>query len=120
MAKVLKTGSLIDSIDRVINYLNQDDVKNVTAVKNILVDSGLGDTLSFYLNNSFQLAIDFSINKEKKETIDSIKENIFYPMEKDKSWQDELFGMTNPLGASLILIGLKKELYKASIIAFKQ
>jgi len=118
--KVSKTDNFIDSLQSVIKSLNRDDVENVKAVKNLLAEGSLGDSLSFYLNNTFQQAKDFSINQGQKEIIDSIKTNMFSPMGMGKSWQAELFGMTNPLGASLILFELQKELYNVGEIAFKQ
>jgi len=118
--KVSKTDDFIDSIQSVFKTLNRDDVEGVKAVKNLLAEGRLGDSLRFFLNNTFQQAKDFSINQGQKEKIDSIKTNMFSPMGMGKSWQAELFGMTNPLGASLILFSLQKELYNVGEIALHQ
>lgn len=118
--KVSKTDNFIDSIQGVMKSLNRDDVENVKAVKSLLAEGSLGDSLNFYLNTIFQQAKDFSINQGQKGKIDSIKTNMFSPMGMGKSWQAELFGTTNPLGASLILFALQKELYNVGEIALKQ
>lgn len=117
---VSKTDSFIDSLQAVVRQLNRDDVKNVKTIKDLLAEGSLGDSLNNYLNNTFLQAIDFSVNQDQKTAIDSIKINMFKPLGTGKSWQEELFGMTNPLGASLILFGLQKELYNVGEIAFKQ
>jgi hypothetical protein len=118
--KVSKTDSFIDSLQTVIKHLNRDDVENVKTIKEILAEGSLGDSLKHCLNSTFLQARDFSVNQEQKTAIDSLKTNMFYSMRTGKSWQEELFGMTNPLGASLILFGLQKELYNVGKIAFKQ
>lgn len=118
--EVSKTSSFIDSIQIVVKKLDRDDVENVKAIKNLLAEGSMGDSLNNYLSNAFHQAKEFSTNPEQKETIDSMTTNVFKSMGSGKDWQTELFGMTNPLGASLILFGLQKELYNVGEIAFKR
>ncbi len=118
--EISQTDSFIDSLQDAVKQLNREDVESVKVIKNFLAEGNLGDSLHNCLNNTFQQAKDFSVNQEQKKAIDSIKTNMFNPMRTGKSWQEELFGMTNPLGASLILFGLQKELYNVGKIAFEQ
>lgn len=118
--KVSKTDEFIDSLQTIVKQLNRDDVENVKTIRELLAEGYLGDSLNHCLSNTFLQAKDFSVNQEQKIAIDSIKINMFNPIGTGKNWQDELFGMTNPLGASLILFGLQKELYNVGKIAFKK
>lgn len=115
-----KTDVFIDSLQIVVSKLNRDDVENVKTIKNLLGEGSLGDSLNDCLSTVFQQAKDFSINPWQKKAVDSISANMFKSMGSGKNWQRELFGMTNPLGASLILFGLQKELYNVGEIAFKR
>lgn len=118
--KVSKTDEFIDSLLTVVKQLNRDDVENVKTIRELLAEGNLGDSLNHCLSNTFLQAKVFSANEEQKIVIDSMKTNMFNSMGTEKNWQGELFGMTNPLGASLILFGLQKELYNVGIIAFKK
>lgn len=119
LKKMSNTDSFIDSLQAVIKRLNRDDLENIKIIKGLLVKGNLGDSLNHCLSSTFQQAIDFSVNQEQKIAIDSITINVFNLMGAGGNWQAELFGMTNPLGASLVLFGLQKELYNVGRVAFK-
>ncbi len=118
--KVIKTDNFLDSLQGIIMSLNRDDVKTVNTIKKLLAEGDLGDSLNVYLNDTFQQAKDFSVDKDKKRIIDSIQVNMFKPMGTGESWQAELFGLNSPTGASFILYALQAELHQVGEIALKQ
>ncbi|HSC54952.1 MAG TPA: hypothetical protein VLC98_15065 [Phnomibacter sp.] len=118
--KVSQTDNFLDSLQAVVKQLDRNDVENVKTIRELLAEGISGDSLSNCLENTFLQAKDFSGSQEQKTAIDSIRARVFMSMGTGRSWQEELFGSTGPLGASYILSGLQNELYNVGRVAFKQ
>lgn len=117
--RLLEVNRLIDSLKAVVKSIDSDDVEGVKAIKVLLADSPLGDSLNSRMRTTFQHASEFSVNRPQQFVVDSISSNVFAPMGTGKKWHAELFGRTDPVGASFILFGLQKELYQIGIAAFQ-
>ena len=111
------TNSLIDSLDIVLSGMDDKSPESINQVKLLLADGTSGQRLKSYLTLYFDDNKEFVKNDLKKsQSIDSIENRIFGNSDNKDSWQNRLFALTNPFGASLILDGLKKEVYNAGII----
>ncbi|RFM25824.1 hypothetical protein DXN05_22965 [Deminuibacter soli] len=113
-----KTDELINRLNTDLSTYKEGNAENISKVRELLVDGDLGDSLNNCLMKNLIKARNFSGNPQQVHKIDSLKNIIFKTASSDKNWRDELFGTTNSVGASFILLGLQKEVYSIGSIAF--
>jgi hypothetical protein len=116
---VFTTDKYLDSIKREMSKLNEMDVQNVQQVKAIFLYQGVGDTIMKKLNASIEAAEQVAKNEQQKATIKVSKASLFNQSSNDK-WKEQMFGLTNPLGVSIIIYGLQTELYNIGIKALSE
>ena len=114
----LETDKFLDSIQIIVQGINNTNVKGVEAINELLIKGELGDSLHKRLVLTFKQAQGVAIPQRQRAVIDSIRRAVLLPTNANKDWQDELFGLTDPFGASLILSGLREEVLNAGIIIF--
>lgn len=108
---ITQTGMYLDSVKKEMDRLDANDVKNVAYVKNTFLEKGVGDSLFNKLRSCIQLTEQAAASQESKTTIAKKRESIFNEPDTQK-WKQQYFGLTNPLGASMILYGFQTELYE--------
>jgi hypothetical protein len=113
---IISTDSYLDSLKREMGKLDENDVRNVELVKATFLYNGVGDSIFNKLKRSIAAAENAAKTDQQKIAIISASESLFTATSADK-WKEQMFGLTNPLGASMIIYGLQTELYNIGIKA---
>ena len=108
---LIKTENYMDSLNREMNKLDENDVNNVSVVKEIFLNKGHGDSILISIKNAIAVAQGITRNTSGATKIKATSDSLISESSPGK-WTQQLFGLTNPLGASMILYGLQTELYK--------
>lgn len=108
---VMNTAEFLDSLQNEMNKLDESDVRNVELVKNIFLYSGIGDKIHDSLKRCITLSQSITQNNANKASIQSMSDSLFNGYKSEK-WTELNFGLTNPLGASMIIYGLQIELFR--------
>ena len=108
---VMNTAEFLDSLQNEMNKLDEHDVKNVELVKNIFVYRGIGDTIHNNLKRCISLSQRIAQNNENKASIQSMSDSLFNGYKSEK-WTELNFGLTDPLGVSMIIYSLQMELFR--------
>jgi len=107
----------MDSIKSEMDKLDPMDVQNVELIKNTFVYKGIGDSLFDRINTSIEYAENISISLQQKNKIKAAQDSLFD--KPNAQLAEELFSLTNSLGASMIICGFQTELYRISMLALK-
>lgn len=119
LSSITEPASFIDSLRQRMKQINGSDAENLYTINKLIGDGPLGDTLNFHVEKSLVQARKIVLLDDQKKSIDSIRFNLMNSSRQGIRWQTELFGKTNPVGATLILYGLENELYSLGIISFR-
>ncbi len=117
--KIIKADLLIDSINTILDSLDESNIKSIQIVKGLLADGRQGDSLFLFLNDIFKTVAYVTKATNQKLIVDSIANNILKSIDENKNWQQELFSQATPLSAKLILLSLKKEIFAIGIESLK-
>lgn len=115
---IVQTATYLDRLKKEMDKLDENDVKNVERVKTIFVSDNVGDTVFSKLQSSISKAQEIALSNESKSAIASIRDSILYEADGGQ-WKAQLFGLTNPLGASMILYGYQTQIYKIGMESLK-
>lgn len=115
---ITQTGMYLDSVKKEMDKLDANNVRNVEHVKSTFLNAGVGDSLFNKLRSSIQLTEEAAASPETKTTIANKRDSIFSEPDTQK-WKQQYFGLTNPLGASMILYGFQTELYEIGMQGLK-
>ncbi len=110
LTSITEAASFIDSLRQRMKQINGSDAANLYTINKLIGDWPLGDTLNFHIEKSL-------VQARKIVLLDDL--NLMKSSKHGVRWQAELFGKTNPVGATLILHGLENELYTLGIISFR-
>lgn len=113
---ITATDSYLDSLKEEIGTLDEMDVDNVELVKSTFLYNGAGDSIINKFKRSIAAAQNVAKTEHQKMTIKSSSDSLLTEPSADK-WKEQTFGLTNPLGASMIICGLQTELYKIGMKA---
>ena len=108
---VINTAEFLDSLQNEMNKLDESDVRNVELVKNIFLYRGIGDKIHDSLKRCISLSQSIAQNNGNKAVIQSMSDSLFNGYNSEK-WTELNFGLTSPLGASMIIYGLQVELFR--------
>lgn len=117
-ATVTGTDNYLDSLKTEMDKLDEMDIQNVELVKTTFLYKGVGDTIASKLNASIAAAQSVARTDIQRAAVKNSSDSLGIEPNPD-TWKEQAFGMTNPLGASMILYGLRTELYKIGIEALK-
>lgn len=115
-ATLSSTENYLDSLKIEMDKLDEMDVHNVELVKSTFLFKGAGDSIINKLNSTIATAQAVAKTEKQKAAINALSDSLRIAPNPD-TWKEQTFGMTNPLGASMILYGLRTELYNIGIKA---
>jgi hypothetical protein len=115
-AAIATTDNYLDSLKTEMDKLDEMDVHNVELVKSAFLYKGAGDSIINKLNNTIATAQAVAKTEGQKAAIKVSSDSLGIAPSPDK-WKEQTFGMTNPLGASMILYGLRIALYNIGMKA---
>src|SRR5215218_7871568 len=110
-ATITSADNFLDSVKTEMDKLDEMDVHNVELVKSSFLYKGTGDTIISKLKSSIAAAQAVAKTSKQKAAIKALSDALGIEPNPD-TWKEQTFGMTNPLGASMVLYGLRTELYK--------
>lgn len=113
------TDNYLDSLKTEMDKLDEMDVRNVELVKSTFLYKGVGDTIVNKLKASIVAAQSIARTETQKKAIKVSSDSLGIEPNSDL-WKEQTFGMTNPLGASMVLYGLRMELHKIGRIALTE
>lgn len=111
---IISTDSYLDSLKREMDELDEMDAHNVNLVKTTFLYKGAGDSIINKLRRSIAASQNAARTEQQKFAIKAASDSLFF--ETSDRWKEQMFGLTNPLGASMIIYGLQTELYKIGMI----
>lgn len=109
-ATITSTDNYLDSLKKEMDKLDEMDVHNVELVKSTFLYKGAGDSIIAKLNNTIATAQVVARTEKHKAAIKASSVSLGIAPTPN-AWKEQTFGMTNSLGASMILYGLRTELY---------
>jgi hypothetical protein len=115
-ATFTSADNYLDSMKTEMDKLDEMDVHNVELVKSTFLYKGVGDTIINKLNRTIATAQVVARTEKQREAIKAVRDSLGIEPNPE-AWKEQLFGMTNPLGASMVLYGLRTELYSIGIKA---
>jgi len=108
---ILETVGYLDSLKAEMQELDKLDRANLEGVKEIFLVDGIGDTVFKKIILSYDLTEDIARTADRKSQINKSLKNALSEPNIDAS-KNQYFGMTAPLGASMILYGFEIEILK--------
>jgi uncharacterized lipoprotein NlpE involved in copper resistance len=115
-ATITNTDNYLDNLKAEMDKLDEMDVKNVQLAKSTFLYKGVGDTIINRLNHTIATAQDVARTEKQKAAIKTVTDSLGIGPNPD-AWKEQVFGLTNPLRASMVLYGLRTELYRIGIKA---
>lgn len=115
-ANLISADNYLDSLKTEMDKLDEMDVHNVELVKSTFLYKGAGDSIIYKLNNTIATAQAVAKTEKQKAAIKASGDSLGIAATPD-TWKEQTFGLTNPLGASMILYGLRAELYNIGMKA---
>ena len=110
-ATIIRTDNYLDSLKKEMDKLDEMDVNNVQLVKSTFLYKGASDTIINKLKGSISAALIVAKSEKQKAAIKVASDTLGIEPNAD-TWKEQAFGLTNPLGANMVLYGLRTELYK--------
>ncbi|GAA4728742.1 hypothetical protein [Flavisolibacter ginsenosidimutans] len=104
------TDNYLDSLKTEMDGLNDKDVHTVELVKSIFLYKGAGDSIINKLNRTIAIGKAVARTEKQKVAIKAMNDSLGIAPNPDR-WKEQTFGLTGPLGASMVLYGLRTELY---------
>jgi len=112
------TDTYLDSIKSEMDKLGDMDVNNAELIKKTFLYKGVGDSILNKINSSMTIAQEAAITEEQKFIVKKAQDSLFdKPIDQ---LNEQLFGLTNSAGASIIIYGLRTELYRVGNEALKR
>jgi hypothetical protein len=108
----------LDSLKSEMDKLDEMDIRNVALVKSTFLYKGVGDTIVSKFKASLAAAQSIARTEPQRTAIKASSNSLGIDPSPD-TWKEQTFGMTNPLGASMVLYGLRAELYKIGLKALR-
>jgi len=108
----------LDSIKTEMDKLDEMDVHNMELVKSTFLYKGVGDTIVSKMKASVAAAQSVARTEAQRAAIKNASDSLGIAPNTDR-WKEQTFGMANTLGASMILYGLRTELYKIGMEALR-
>ena len=115
-SSINSTDNYLDSMKQELDKLDEMDVSNVELVKATFLYKGVGDSIINKLKSSILAAQNTAKTEQQKLAIKAISDSLF-SVSSDIKWKENMFGLTNSLGASMIIYGLRTDLYNIGIRA---
>lgn len=109
-ATITVADNYLDSLKTEMDKMDDMDVHNVELVKSTFLYNGAGDSIIHKLNNMIAAAQAIAKTDKQKAAIKASSDSLGIASNFD-TWKEQTFGLTNPLGASMILYGLRTEVY---------
>lgn len=114
---VIHADTYLDSLKGEMDKMDEMDVTNIELVKTTFLYKGVGDSIFNKLKTSINAAQNAAGTERQKAVIQAANDSLFnVPADK---WKEQFFGLTNPLGASMIIYGFQTELYRIGMEALK-
>ncbi len=113
---IISTDNYMDSLKREMDNLDEMDVHNVELVKITFLYKGAGDSIIYKMKRSIAAAQNVAKTEQQRLAIKAARDSLFTGSSDDK-WKEQMFGLTSPLGADMIIYGLQTELYNVGIKA---
>ena len=117
-AIVTSTDNYLDSLKTEMDKLDEMDIHNVELVKTTFLYKGVGDTIVSKLKASIAAAQSVARTDTQRAAV-KISSHSLGIEPNPGTWKEQTFGMTSPLGASMILYGLRTELFNLGMKALK-
>jgi hypothetical protein len=99
----------LDSMKREMDELDVKDVNNTELVKITFLYRGAADSIINKMKNAIAAAQQAAKTEQQRLAIRAASDSLF--SQPDDKWKENLFGINNSLGASMIIYGLQTELY---------
>jgi hypothetical protein len=113
-ATLTSTDNYLDSLKTEMDKLDEMDVRNVELVKSTFLYKGVGDSIIGKLRSTIVAAQTLAKTEKQKAAIKTSSDALGIEPNPDK-WKEQAFGMTDPLGISMVLSGLRTELHKMAM-----
>ena len=110
---IIATDTYLDSLKGEMDKLDEADINNVESVKTIFLYKGAGDSIINKMKRSIEAAQKNTSTERGKIGIKATSDTLFNVSA--EKWKEQTFGLTNSLGASMILYGLQTQLYAIGI-----
>jgi len=115
---VIQTAIFLDSLKKEMDKLDEFDGRSVDIVKNVFLYHNAGDSIFSKLKSTIGGAEETALNNDNKVSIINMRDSLLDEPDSRK-WNEQLFGLTNSLGASMILYGIQIQLYRIGMEALK-
>lgn len=104
------TDNFLDSLKTEMDKLDELDVRNMELVKSTFLYKSIGDSIISKLTRSIAIAQTIAKTEKQKAAIKALSDTLGIQPNPEK-WKEQTFGLNNSLGASMILYGLRMELF---------
>ncbi|RPD43445.1 hypothetical protein [Paracnuella aquatica] len=113
---IASADDYMDSLKTEMDKLDEMDVQNVEQVQSTFLYKGVGDSIINKLNRILAAAQVVARTEEQKVAIKVMSDSLGMEPNPD-AWKEQVFGLTNPLDVSMVLYGLRIELYRIGMKA---